>query len=404
MKARILYLTNRFAPGGAETFILNHLKVLDRSRFEPYAAALRADGKLRAAFEQAGVPTFELGAGKQLDPRSFSNLYSLLKRERIQILEAHVWWACIVGRIVGRAAGVPIIITNEQEMHGGATAHRSDVIFAADMTTRLSDACVHITRASMASFQNETPKIFQGRVLRRRIPNGIDAHTIASTVARTDRTAKRASLGVPQDAFVIGNVGRLVPAKGQQYLLSAFAKVRQTVPNAHLVIVGWGELLDELRAQASALGVDSHVTFTGARLDVPELLATFDVFGFSSIHEAQGIAILEGMAAGIPVIAPAIDGIPDVVKHETTGLAVPPRDPGALAAAILRLFGDPELGKRLVAGAKTLFEEEFSIEAAARAYDKLYVELLARENIPIAPPADVAKASGAPSAQVAASA
>jgi glycosyltransferase involved in cell wall biosynthesis len=390
VKARILYLTNRFAPGGAETFILNRLSVLDRSRFEPYAAALRADGKLRPAFEAAGVPTYELGEGRQLDVRSLSNLYSLIKRERIQILEAHVWWACIVGRVVGRAAGVPIVITNEQEMHGGATAHRGDVIFAADLTTRLSDACVHITRASMASFQDETPKVLQGNVLRRRIPNGIDARKIADMVLRTDRRAKRASLGIPEGAFVIGNVGRLVPAKGQEYLLRAFAKVREKVPNAHLVIVGWGELDGALRAQAKELGVADHVCFTGARLDVPELLATFDVFGFSSIHEAQGIAILEGMAAGIPVIAPAIDGIPDVVKHEQTGLAVPPRDPDALAAAMLRLHDDPELGKRLVPAARALFEEEFSIEAAGRAYEKLYVELLERAGIPV-PPAQGAR-------------
>ncbi len=397
MKARILYLTNRFAPGGAETFILNRLSVLDRSRFEPYAAALRAGGKLRPAFERAGVPTFELGEGRQLDTSSIKNLYSLLKRERIQIVEAHVWWACIVGRVVARAAGVPIVITNEQEMHGGATAHRSDVIFAADLTTRLSDACVHITHASMASFKEETPHLLQGNAYRVRIPNGIDARKIAETVARTDRQAKRASLGIPEGAFVIGNVGRLVPAKGQEYLLRAFAKVREKVPNAHLVIVGWGELDGALRAQAKELGIADQVHFTGARLDVPEILATFDVFGFSSIHEAQGIAILEGMAAGIPVVAPAIDGIPDVVKHERTGLAVPPRDPDALAAAILRLHGDPELAKRLVPAARQLFEEEFSIEAAGRAYEKLYLELLERAGIPAPPPQPV-RSNGAPAA------
>lgn len=397
MKIRILYLTNRFAPGGAETFILNRLSVLDRSRFEPYAAALRAGGKLRPAFQRAGVPTFELGEGVQFDPQSIKNLYGLIKRENIQIVEAHVWWACIVGRVVARAAGVPVVITNEQEMHSGATAHRADVRYAADLTTRLSDACVHITRASMASFQEETPRVLQGRVLRRRIPNGIDARKIADIVARTDRKAKRASLGIPEGAFVVGNVGRLVPQKGQTYLLQAFAKVVQRVPGARLVIVGWGELDEQLRAQAKDLGILDQVCFTGARLDVPELLATFDVFGFSSIHEAQGIAILEGMAAGIPVVAPAIDGIPDVVIHERTGLAVPSRDPDALAAAIVRLHDEPDLVKRLVPAARALFEQEFSIEAAGRAYEALYVELLEKAGI-VVPPAHQVRANEAPAA------
>lgn len=397
MKVRILYLTNRFAPGGAETFLLNRLSVLDRSRFEPYAAALRADGKLRPAFEQAGVPTFELGRGVRLDWASIANLFALLRRERIQIVEAHVWWAVIVGRLVARAAGVPIVITNEQEMHGGASAHRADVRFVADLTTRLSDACVHITTPAMASFQEDTPRILQGHVLRRRIPNGVDARRISEAVARTDRRAKRASLGIAEDAFVIGNVGRLVPAKGQTYLLRAFKKVLERVPEARLVIVGYGVLEDELRGLARELGVDDRVVFTGARLDVPELLATFDVFGFSSIHEAQGIAILEGMAAGVPVIAPAIDGIPDVVRHERTGLAVPPRDPDALAAAILRLHDDPDLARRLVPAARALFDEEFSIEAAGRAYEALYVELCEEAGIPV-PPARAAHPGGAPAA------
>lgn len=392
MKVRILYLTNRFAPGGAETFLLNRLSVLDRDRFEPYAAALRAEGKLRPAFERAGVPTFELGAGVRFDRHSLSNLYALLRRERIQIVEAHVWWACIVGRVVARAARVPIVITNEQEMHSGATAHRGDVRFAADLTTRLSDACVHITHASMASFLEETPRILQGHPIRRRIPNGVDARAIAEAAARTDRKAKRASLGIPEGAFVIGNVGRLMPQKGQVYLLQAFKRVLERVPHAHLVIVGWGTLEDELRAFARELGVAERVVFTGARLDVPELLATFDVFGFSSIHEAQGIAILEGMAAGVPVVAPDVDGIPDVVRHEKTGLTVPPRDPDALAAAILRLHDDPELAARLVPAARALFEDEFSIEAAGRAYEALYLELLERAGIPVPPPRERAGA------------
>ncbi|MEZ4306917.1 MAG: glycosyltransferase [Polyangiaceae bacterium] len=213
---------------------------------------------------------------------------------------------------VARAARVPVVITNEQEMHGGATAHRSDVVFAGDATTRLSSACVHITTPAMNSFLDEVNPLLAGNTLRRRIPNGINARHIADVVAKLDRKAKRASLGIAEDAFVVGNVGRLVEAKGQKYLLPAFAKVREKVPNARLVIVGYGVLEDELKAQAASLGLTDSVVFTGARLDVPELLGTFDVFGFSSIHEAQGIAILEAMAAGIPVVAPAIDGIPDV--------------------------------------------------------------------------------------------
>lgn len=121
----------------------------------------------------------------------------------------------------------------------------------------------------------------------------------------------------------------------------------------------------------------------GKRLDVPELLATFDLFAFPSIHEAQGIAILEAMAAGLPVVATDVDGIPDMVKHEVTGLLVPSRDAPALAAAILRFVDDRDLAARTTTAARRLVNDEFSIEAVGRAYEALYDELLVRAGIPL---------------------
>lgn len=381
MTIRILYLTNRLAPAGAETFLFNRINVLDRSRFEPYMGAVRAGGDLQPAFERAGIPVVTFGEGKQFDPNAFRRLYSFLKRERIQILEAHVWWACLLGRVVGRAAGVPVIITNEQDIRAGETLHRKDVLIAGDITTRLSDACVHITRATMRSFTETTPSFLQGNVTRRMIPNGIDAQRVRDIGARTDRQAKRASLGVPEDAFVVGNVARLHAAKGHPYLIEGFATVVKRIPNAHLVLVGWGPWEQKLRNQAADLGIGDRVHFAGKRLDVFELLATFDIFAFSSIHEGQGIAILEAMAAGLPLVATSVDGIPDMVRHEDTGLLVPPHDAGALAAGILRLKDEPALSAKMVASARKMVDEEFSIEAVGRAYEELYEELLARHGI-----------------------
>lgn len=380
-KVRILYLTNRLAPAGAETFLLNRLSVLDRSRFEPYVGELRAGGDLKPSFEHAGVPTITFGAGRQLDTGVFYRLYSFLRRERITILEAHVWWACLVGRIVGTAARVPIIITNEQDMRAGETTHRADVLFAGDLTMRLSDACVHITKATQRSFAETTPKILQGPAIRRIIPNGIDARKIAETVARVDRKAKRASLGIAEDAVVIGNVARLAEQKGLTYLLPAFANILEREPRAHLVLVGWGPQEEELRALAKELRVDHRVTFAGKRLDVGEILATLDVFAFSSVHEGQGIAILEAMAAGVPVVTTNVDGIPDMVRHEASGLLVPPRDPEAIVAAVMRVLTDEALVEKITDGAKRVAFDEVSVEAAGRAYNALYEELLARKGL-----------------------
>jgi glycosyltransferase involved in cell wall biosynthesis len=375
---KILFLTNRLAPAGAETFLLERVRVLDRARFEPIIAELREGGELRPAFEAAGVRCITLGAARQFDAGSLARLFRLVRDERIDVLEAHVWYACLVARLVGSLARVPVVITNEQDVRAGMNTVRRDLLWLGDATTRLSTACVHITQASRRSFVEGTPRMMQGSVVRRVIPNGIAVHSLRDRVRSVDRAAKRAELGLAAGDFVVGNVARLQPAKGHRYLLEAFVEILREVPSAKLVLVGWGVLEGELRRQAASLGILEATRFLGRRLDVQALLATFDVFAFSSIHEGQGIAILEAMAAEVPVIATDVDGIPDMIRHETSGLLVPPKDPRALAAAVLRVHRDPALAAHLRAGAFRVADDEFSVAGVAKQYEDLYAELLAK--------------------------
>ena len=374
---RILFLTNRLAPAGAETFLLARVARLDRSRWQPFVGALRPGGELEPRFAELGVPVLHLGSDRQLDPAGLLRLARLLRRERIDILEAHVWDACLVARLVGGLAGVKVIITNEQDVRAGANTVRRDLLWLGDATTWMSDACVHITRASHRSFVDGTPRWLEGRTRRVVIPNGIDAAAVRAAAA--DRGAARAELGVPPDALVVGNVARLQPAKGHRHLLAAWARVQAARPDAVLVIIGWGESEAALRRQAEELGLAPSVRFLGKRQDVHRLLAGLDVFAFSSIHEGQGIALLEAMAAGVPVAAFAADGVPEMVRHEDTGLLVPARDEQGLAEAVLRLAGDPDLRAKVTTAAARMVDEEYSVEAAARGYDRLYEELLGAE-------------------------
>jgi L-malate glycosyltransferase len=375
-RARVCYLTNRLAPAGAETFLLHRLQVQDRDRYEPCVVELREGGALKPQFLQAGIQCTTLGAARQFDARAIWGLYQFLRDEKIDILEAHVWYACLVARLVGKLAGVPVIITNEQDVRHGENTVRRDLLLLEDLTTRLSDACVHITQASQRTFVQGTPRILQGQVKRRVIPNGILVEDIQRRADATDRIAKRRELGLPADAFVVGNVARLQPAKGHRWLLEAFRTVLAREPRAHLVLVGWGPSQAELEALAEQLGIAERTHFLGKRLDVYELLPTFDVFAFSSIHEGQGIAILEAMAAGVAIAATDADGIPEMIKDERTGLLVPPRDANAMARAILRLRDEPTLAERVRSGARQLVREQFSVVGIARAYEQLYDELL----------------------------
>jgi glycosyltransferase involved in cell wall biosynthesis len=197
------------------------------------------------------------------------------------------------------------------------------------------------------------------------VRNGID-------VERFARPRQRAFDGAP----VIGAVGRMSDEKGHRYLIQAMPAVLREWPKARLVLVGYGALEGELRGRASSLGLDGAVTFTGER-DSADMLPSFDVFVQPSLYESQGLALLEAMAAGIPTIASDVGGVGDVVRDGETGLLVPAADPGALAAAIGRLAGNPDLGLALSRNAARHVRDHFSSATMLDAYTRLYRELVA---------------------------
>jgi glycosyltransferase involved in cell wall biosynthesis len=180
------------------------------------------------------------------------------------------------------------------------------------------------------------------------VRNGIDCDRFAGPRPRSFE-------GSP----VIGAVGRFSEEKGHRYLLEAMSELTRRLPGARLVLVGYGALEGDLKSRAAGLGIDGRVTFAGER-DSAELLGAFDLFVQPSLYESQGLAILEAMAAGVPVVASDVGGVRDVVRDGVTGLLVPPADPRALATSILRLAGDPELSKTLALQAGREVRERFS--------------------------------------------
>jgi glycosyltransferase involved in cell wall biosynthesis len=185
------------------------------------------------------------------------------------------------------------------------------------------------------------------------VPLGIDLERFAS-----------GKPALPKGAPLVGNVARLAPQKDHATLIEA----ARLVPGARFAIVGDGELRADLERRAQGL----PVLFTGARDDVPDLLASFDVFAFPSLYEGLCVAVIEAQAAGVPVVATPVGGIRETVVDGETGLLVPPRDPRALAAAIHRLLDDRELACRLADEARRRVGERFSeqrmVEETLRVY------------------------------------
>jgi len=172
----------------------------------------------------------------------------------------------------------------------------------------------------------------------------------------------------------VGVVARLEPEKGHPTLLQAWPAVLRAVPNAALLVVGEGSRYAELERLAASLRIAHRVVFTGRRDDVPSVTAALDVAVLPSYREAQGLSILEAMALSRPVVASRVGGIPEVIEDGVSGLLVPPRDPEALAGAIIRLLKDHPYADMIGRAGHDVVHERFCIGLMVRAVETIYDE------------------------------
>ena len=186
------------------------------------------------------------------------------------------------------------------------------------------------------------------------------------------RAPCRQELGLATECEAIGYAGRMEKAKRLDVLVRAFAQVSARHPQARLLMIGEGELRARLEALAASLGVSHAVIWTGFRRDIPRLLAAMDVYVQPSANEGLPLSILEAMAAGKAIAATRIGGVVELIEDEVTGLLVPPGDPSALSAAILRLLADKALAERIGRVARSRVAHRFSLQSMVKAYDVLY--------------------------------
>jgi len=204
------------------------------------------------------------------------------------------------------------------------------------------------------------------------IHNGIDVRRVETSLTREQA---RAALGIKDEELAIGCVGRLEEQKGHRFLLEACAKLKNDPGLIHrlrVLMVGDGRLRGDLESQASALGLASSVSFLGTRQDVPEILRALDIYAMPSLWEGLSIAMLEAMAAGLPVVISDVSGVAQALGENEYGLRVPPGDDAALAHAIRSLAREPARRRTLGMSARERVKTEFSIEAMMSQLGSVY--------------------------------
>lgn len=364
-KVRVLQVTHDLGVGGLPRVVATLVRHLDRERFDVSVLCLNDKGPLAEDVEAAGVPVLLLpGPKDRPDYLAFRRVRRVIRERGIEVLHTHNTQPFIDAGLAGLLAGVR---THVHTDHARDFPDKRRYMLAERALSRIAYRVVGVsedTCRKLARWERIPPERMSV------IHNGIEGDRFD---IRIDRRAKRAEIGIPPDVPVVGVAVRLSEQKGLEYLLRALPAVHERFPGTVAVIAGEGPLEDDLRRLSRELGVVPHVRFLGVRADVAELLQVFDVYALPSLWEGLPMVVLEAMAAGVPIVAAEVGGVPEAVVQGRTGVLVPPRRPDALAAALVGLLGDPDRRRSYGAAARRRFRERFSAETMARGYEALYL-------------------------------
>jgi glycosyltransferase involved in cell wall biosynthesis len=362
---KILVFQNRFLLGGQERQTVMNVRTMDRSRFEPVVACLRADGELLADLAEAGIRpvTFDVGSS-MLRPGTavvIARIARFVRTNGIALVHAQDLYTNTLGTLAARLAGVPSIVTRVDLNHGVSGYRRPVLGFVSRHAERVlvNALCIR----EMAIREGVEPD----RIVV--VRNGLDVEAF-------DAEARRApEPPVPEPGGIVCIANMHHPVKGQTDLLLAMKEVLRARPEAHLVLVGDGVRRPYLERSARQLGIAERCHFLGHRRDGPSILARAAI-GVSASH-AEGIsnAILEAMAARLPVVATAVGGSPEVVRDGLNGYLVPPGAPAPLARRLVDLLASAARRRRMGENGRRIVEREFGIEQMRRSYDALYEDL-----------------------------
>ncbi len=370
LNIRVLNLISSNGLFGAERVMLSLAENMNYDGTKSWVTAIRnSHNPHLEVIDEAvkdGSPAEIVDSEGRFDNRAVSQLKSIIKKNRINVINSHNYKANFLGLLASRKAKIPIIATNH-------------LWTSSDFKLRLYE----LLDAFILNFFIKRIVAVSEDIKRDMVKRGIPASKIEVILngirigaTGADNNDLRKSLGISTDATIVAVVARLSPEKGHTFLLKAMSAILKQKTNVTLLIVGDGLLRNSLEQEAAQLGINGAVIFTGYREDIKKIYAAADIVVQPSLREGVPIALLEAMSFGKAIIATNVGGVPGLIKDNHTGILVNSGSAEEIYKALSALLNDSGMRKRLGDNAKELVKNKFSLDTMLEKYKNIYQEVL----------------------------
>ncbi|PIR89747.1 hypothetical protein COX75_02285 [bacterium (Candidatus Gribaldobacteria) CG_4_10_14_0_2_um_filter_33_15] len=357
---KILHLIYNLGIGGAEKMMLSTLPKI--SDFNHLICVINfANPKMVEEFKKQNIPTIKLKGLKIAD------FEKVIKNEKPDLIVTYLIYADLFGRIFGRLFGVKKIVTSIRSTY--QQLKYLPFLILDCLTSFLITKYIAVSQAVKDIYVKKL-KIPEEKI--EIIYNGVK---IEKFNIELDKNLIKEKLGIPKENFVIGNIGKLRPEKGQIYLILALTQILKEIPNTTLVLVGGGEKEKRIKELAKSFNLEKNVILLKERNDIPELLNCFDIFVNPSLYEGMSNSILEAMAAKIPIIASDIPSNRELIEDKKSGLLVPIKNSDKIAGAVIELLKNKNLRENFSQNA-FLKVQSFSIEKTIKKLNDFFYQIL----------------------------
>jgi glycosyltransferase involved in cell wall biosynthesis len=381
-KIKVLHIITRLDKGGSAENTFLTVKGLDKKRYDVTLMSGPVQDpsqERRSQVEECGIqyihnPVLVRNINVVFDVIALFKICRFLAKEKFDVVHTHTSKAGLLGRFAAKFAGSPLVVhTPHGHVFFGYFNPLKTKIFILfeKLANRMTDKIVALTHREKADYisyrtcpEEKITVIHSGVEL-----NKFQEYTLA------EKTKLKKEVGLPEDSFVVGTAGRLVPVKGPEFLIKASQIIIPAHPNTYFLFAGDGPLKEDLQQKANEAGEEKNIVFLGWRDDIEHILSIFDVFCLPSLNEGMGRVLVEAMALGIPIVASDVGGIPDLVTHGKNGFLVPPKNPEELAKHIQILIEDEEKRKKMGETGKKM-AQRFSHKTMVEKIAELYEELL----------------------------